>query len=293
MHHDDGHLGLLDRPAPGRGLQPAASATAGGCAAKLSSMAAQPVSIVVPTFREAANLPVLTGRIFGALRAAGLEGELIVVDDDSQDGTEQVVRDLCLRYPVRLIVRRGERGLSSAVVRGFEAARHEFLLCMDADLSHPPETIPALVGAVAAGAEFAIGSRYVVGGSTEENWGLLRKWNSRVATWLARPLTSARDPMAGFFCLRRATFERARQAGLNAIGYKIGLELLVKSRCTHVAEVPIAFSDRLHGASKLTARQQLLYLRQLLSLYANRFPLLAPIGFGVVLLFALGFALLH
>ncbi len=242
------------------------------------------VSVIVPTYKEADNLRLLAGRIFAALHHAGLRGELIIVDDDSRDGTEQIAAELAQSQPVRLIVRQGERGLASAVLRGFEAAEHDLFVVMDADLSHPPERIPALVEPIRTGrADFVIGSRYVEGGRTRD-WGWLRRLNSLAATLLARPLTRVRDPMAGFFCLHRETWRRADP--LNPLGYKIGLELLVKARCREVREVPIEFSDRLHGRSKLTLRQQFLYLRHLLRLYAYRYPRLVPFGPLVLLLLA-------
>jgi dolichol-phosphate mannosyltransferase len=240
---------------------------------------ASPVSIVVPTYREAENIPILTGRLFAALMGAGLSAELIIVDDDSNDGTPEVVEDLARKYPVRLITRKGERGLSSAVIRGFAEAGSDVLVCMDADLSHPPESVPSLVGQVAGGcADFCIGSRYVAGGRTQEDWGVLRRVNSWAATLLARPLTSTSDPMAGFFCLSRKTWRRACAAGLSPIGYKIGLEILIKARCKKVVEIPIDFSDRQHGKSKLTARQQAEYLVHLTRLYRFRWPIGAPLG---------------
>lgn len=235
------------------------------------------VSIVVPTFREAKNIPVLAERLFRTLGEAGISGELLIVDDDSRDGSQDAVRELAERYPIRIIVRTDERGLSSAVIRGFTEARHGILLCMDADLSHPPESVPDVIAPIAENrAEFCIGSRYVSGGATVEEWGFLRRLNSWGATLLARPLTSVSDPMAGYFCLRRATLDRARAAGLNPVGYKIGLEILVRAGCRDVAEVPIVFSDRLHGESKLTLGQQMQYLRHLWRLYRFRWPILAP-----------------
>lgn len=241
-------------------------------------MAKEPVSIVVPTYQEAENVPILAERVFAALRGADLPGEMIIVDDDSRDGTEDAVRRLAEQYPIRIITRTDERGLSSAVVRGFREAEHDILLCMDADLSHPPEAVPDVMAPIAGNtAEFCIGSRYAKGGKTKEDWGLWRRINSLGATLLARPLTSAKDPMAGFFCLRRETFSRAEQAGLNPIGYKIALEIMIKARCRRVAEVPIEFSDRLYGQSKLSLRQQVLYLQHLLRLYRFRWPLAVPV----------------
>jgi len=239
-------------------------------------MASEAVSIIVPTYREAQNIPVLAKRLFSAMKRADFTAELIIVDDDSQDGTEAAVAKLAETCPIRLITRTEERGLSSAVVRGFAEAGHDILLCMDADLSHPPESVPDVIKPILENrAEFCIGSRYTHGGTATEDWGLLRRINSWGATLLAKPLTPARDPMAGFFCLRRSTLERAKTAGLNPIGYKIALEIMVKARCHPIEEVPITFSDRLHGQSKLTLRQQLLYLRHLIGLYRFRYPVIS------------------
>ncbi|MFA4945640.1 MAG: polyprenol monophosphomannose synthase [Lentisphaeria bacterium] len=224
-------------------------------------------SIVVPTYREAANLPELVERIAAAMAGAGLPYELIIVDDASGDGTAAVVRRAAAAgHPVRLLERTTERGLSSAVAAGFRAARGDVLVCLDADLSHPPERIPDLLREVRErGAEFAIGSRYVPGGSTAEAWGPFRRLNSRAATLLARPFTRARDPMAGFFALPRRVFAAA-SPWLDPVGYKIGLELLVKGNCRRVVEVPIHFAERQRGQSKLSLREQLNYLRHLYKL---------------------------
>ncbi|MEW6249741.1 MAG: polyprenol monophosphomannose synthase [Planctomycetota bacterium] len=223
------------------------------------------VSVVVPTYREAENLALLVPRIAAALAGHVGSYEIIIVDDDSRDGTAELVPQLAERFPVRLITRVGERGLSTAVLRGFGEARGEVLVCMDADLSHSPEALPALLEALREpGVEFVIGSRYVEGGGIDEEWGVFRRLNSRVATLLARPFTSARDPLAGFFAVPRAVLARA--APLAPIGYKIGLEILVKARCRVVREVPIHFGDRRFGRSKLSVREQLRYLRHLLHL---------------------------
>lgn len=237
--------------------------------AAVSSIPGCDVSVIVPTYCEADNLPVLVPRIAAALDGAGLRGEIVVVDDNSPDATAAVCKELAVRYPLRLLVRQGERGLAGAVLHGMQASRGAVLVVMDADLSHPPETIPLLVDAIQSGrADFAIGSRYVAGGRTEESWGFLRRINSRVATMLARPLTSARDPMAGFFALARSTF--AACGPFDPVGFKIGLELMVKCSCWRIEEVPITFANRHKGASKLTWREQLNYLRHLARLYAFR-----------------------
>jgi dolichol-phosphate mannosyltransferase len=232
------------------------------------------VSIVVPTYREAENLPALVERIGSTLAETDLRAEIIIVDDNSRDGTEEVCRQLEQSFPacpVHLIVRTEERGLSSAVITGMRRARGDILVVMDADLSHPPEAIPALVAALDDPAtDMVIGSRYVAGGGTADDWGLFRWLNSKAATLLARPFTSAKDPMAGFFALRRQSFNEA-ESRLDPIGYKIGLELLVKCGFRNVVEVPIMFANRFKGESKLSLKEQLNYLRHLKRLFDHRY----------------------
>ena len=226
------------------------------------------ISIVVPTFREAESLPSLIERIALLRERTSLELELLIVDDDSRDGTEALMA--ARQEPwLQLFVRREDRGLSQAVLFGLERARGETLVVMDADLSHPPEVIPDMLAALRAGADFVLGSRYVNGGTTAEGWGLFRFLNSKVATYLARPLTNVSDPMSGFFALPRAVFARAENP--SPLGYKIGLELLVRCRCRNVREVPIHFANREHGEIKLTLQHQMLYLRHLARLYSFRF----------------------
>jgi dolichol-phosphate mannosyltransferase len=245
-------------------------------------MNALQVSVVVPTYHEVENLRELTTRVFRSLYAAGWLAELIIVDDNSRDGTVELCEELSQSYPLRLITRTDERGLATAVIRGIEEAVGKFLVVMDADLSHPPETVPDLLQAIATGgADFAIGSRYVNGGSIDESWTWFRLLNSRLATLLAAGLTNARDPMAGFFALRRTT--AGDTADLNPCGYKIGLEILVRRNCQSVAEVPIHFNDRQHGESKLNLREQWLYIQHLLRLYAFRYSELVRFSaFGLV-----------
>lgn len=248
------------------------------------------VSIIVPTFKEAQNLSLLVPRISYATKAAGISSEIIIVDDNSCDGTAAVCDVLSREYPVRLHVREKERGLSSAVLAGMDLARGELLLVLDADLSHPPEKIPELVQAFDDPAvDFAIGSRYVSGGSTASDWGLRRWFNSRIATLLAWPLSSVKDPMAGFFALRRQSYSAAIDR-LDPIGYKIGLELLVKCGCRRIVEVPINFEDRLFGESKLSVRERVNYLRHLRRLYNFRFGVWAFLA-QFILIGATGLAL--
>ncbi len=240
---------------------------AGAAPVRVEASVLPAVSIVVPTFREALNIEPLARRVERAVLPVVPALELTFVDDDSGDGTEERVAALGLPW-VRVLVRRGERGLSSAVIHGCRAATHDVLVVMDADLSHPPEAIPSMVRALDDGADFALGSRYVAGGSTDASWSVFRRLNSRVATLLALALTPVRDPMSGFFALRRGTFERAER--LDPVGFKIGLELMVKCRCREVREIPIHFADRVRGESKLSVRQQAAYLRHLGRLWAFR-----------------------
>lgn len=236
--------------------------------APLSSLPS--TSIVVPTFREVEALPELIDRVARVRAENGSIQELLIVDDDSGDGTEALIASRPEPW-LKLIVRKQDRGLSQAVLAGLRAARGDILVVMDADLSHPPEVIEQMQRELVAGADFVVGSRYVPGASTADNWGLFRFLNSRVATLLARPLTTISDPMSGFFALPRAIFERAQEP--NPLGYKIGLELLVRCGCSSVREIPIHFANRTRGESKLTAKQQLLYVRHLARLYRYKLGL--------------------
>lgn len=253
-------------PGPSREREPAHLATI---------RVATPISVIVPTFNEAENIPVLLARLDELRRRYDLELEVLVMDDDSKDGTADAVAafgaDWC-----RAVVRTTDRGLSAAVLDGLRLARHPVLVVMDADLSHPPEAIPAMILALEAGHDFVIGSRYVAGGSTDDDWGVFRWLNSRVATWLSRPLTSAQDPMAGFFALRRADFQRGRR--FDPIGYKIGLELIVKCQMGNVGEVPIHFTDRQLGESKLDLREQLRFVQHLGRLFAFKLGTWSELG---------------
>lgn len=240
------------------------------------------VSIVVPTFREEANIAELTTRLFAAMDNANFTTELIIVDDNSCDGTIQLCQTMASQYNVQLITRTEERGLATAVICGLRAAQGQYVIVMDADLSHPPESVPDLLVPLQSGtSNFVIGSRYVDGGSVDETWGLFRQLNSRVAGWLAAGLTSAKDPMAGFFALRRT--QLGDMSNLNPCGYKIGLEVMIRRGCDQIAEVPIHFEDRKHGESKLNLREQWLYIQHLFRLYAFRYPELFRIAtFGTV-----------
>ncbi|MEZ6123577.1 MAG: glycosyltransferase family 2 protein [Planctomycetaceae bacterium] len=241
------------------------------------------ITVVVPTYREVENLRELVCGVVQAVTASQQTCEIVIVDDNSSDGTIELCDQLAEEYPVRLVTRIHERGLSTAVIRGFSEARGQYVVVMDADLSHPPAAVPDLVRCLQSeDVDFVVGSRYVPGGSVDQAWTLWRHMNSRVATLMAAGLTSVQDPMAGFFAFRRSLLGDLTE--LNPCGYKIGLELMVRRNCRRVVEIPIRFADRRHGESKLSFREQRLYVQHLLRLYAfrysgtARFALFAAVG---------------
>jgi len=242
------------------------------------------ISLIIPTLNEAANLTPLAERIDAAMR--GRRYEVLIIDDNSRDNTSAVCQQLSRRFPLRLIVRlQPKDGLSGAVLHGMAQARGAIVVVMDADLQHPPEKLSEIVFPLERGeADFVIGSRYVKGGSIESGWSPYRALNSWVATVLARPFAGkVRDPMSGFLALKRADYQNAKR--LTPLGYKIGLELLCKTRAKRVLEVPIHFGKRAAGESKLNLKEQFRYLEHLSRLYDFSYPRLSPmLKFGVVTL---------
>lgn len=238
------------------------------------------ISVVIPTYQEVKNIPLISEEIDKAL--AGVRYEIIFVDDDSQDGSFDIATKLAHELPVKIIVRTEERGLSTAVIRGIEEATGEYVIVMDADLSHPATAIPAMVEKLKSGdGDFVVGSRYVDGGSFDEDWGFFRLLNSKVATWLALPLCHVKDPMSGFFGFKKENYPDSYK--LAPTGYKIGLEIMVKGDFKKPTEVPIHFKDREHGESKLDFKEQVRYLKHLRRLYKHKFPTASEfIQFGLV-----------
>lgn len=220
----------------------------------------------MPTFREAENVHDLIQRVKAVRDDTDLNLSLLFVDDHSDDGTADRIRESDLPW-VSVIVRTELPDLSRSVIEGLQLAPDNAiaLVVMDADLSHPPEAIPQMLKQLEEGAEIVIASRYIPGGSTDAEWGLGRLIQSRVAGLLSRPLVKLSDPMSGFFALRPDVFRRG-ESQLNPVGYKIGLELIVKCQCQSIAEVPIHFSERIKGKSKLTMKVQLQYLQHILRL---------------------------
>jgi dolichol-phosphate mannosyltransferase len=227
-------------------------------------------SIVVPTYNEAGGIERLIVTVSEVFRSNALDGEIVVVDDNSPDGTGAIVDALAATYPVRCLHRAGKLGLSSAVIEGWQFARPESVAvgAMDADFSHDAKAIPAMVAALASGTYgLAIGSRYVKGGGIE-NWPMKRKITSLVAIALAKPLTPVRDITSGFFLVLRSALQGVT---LDPIGFKIGLEVIAKAHYGRVLEVPYVFTDRIAGTSKLNQKEILNYLRQLGRIYRGRF----------------------
>jgi dolichol-phosphate mannosyltransferase len=208
----------------------------------------------VPTRNERDNIPLLLAGIRTALK--GIAHEVIVVDDDSVDGTGSAVRDEASRYSnVRLLERRGTRGLSSAVMEGVALSRGHIVVMMDADLSHDPQLVPRLIEKVESGNDLVVGSRYVRGGGLE-GWPLHRRIGSAVLTRFVRVLLRLRvhDPLSGFVAFRREVLER-QPTRYSARGFKLLLEVLATQPSLRVSEVPITFIDRARGTSKLDLRE--------------------------------------
>ena len=248
------------------------------------------VAIVVPTFNETDNILVLVGRLHDILDNYW-RWEMIVVDDNSRDGTAAVVEAAALAgQPVRCIRRIGRRGLSTAVIEGCLATAAPLVIVMDADLQHDEAVIPAMLEHLANPAcDLVVATRYAEGGSTGE-WSGIRMTGSKLATWLARRVTSTEmsDPMSGFFGIRRSVFLQIVPR-LSGAGFKILLDIAASApRRLRVAEVPYTFRLRLAGESKLGASAVFDYLGMIVEKRSNgwvpaRFALFCATGaLGVI-----------
>lgn len=211
------------------------------------------LTVVVPTFKEVENVPLLVERLERALDR--INWEVVFVDDDSPDGTADVIRVLARRDKrVRLIHRVGRRGLSSACVEGVLSSSAPVFAVMDADLQHDDEKLQSMVDRlVADDLDIVVGSRYVDGGNTDGLANGTRRFVSRLGTVLAQRLLKAdlTDPMSGFFVMRRSAFDGAMRS-LSLQGFKILLDIFASSpRRLRYAEVPCRFNARQHGESKL------------------------------------------
>lgn len=223
------------------------------------------VSVILPTYNESENLP----EIIPLIAAQGASYEIVIVDDGSPDGTERVARELAAQYHVRVLQRGAKLGLASAVIDGVtKTASGEIVVVMDADLSHDETILPQLVAAIESGSDMAVGSRFASGGSTED--APLRRLFSWCAKQVARVVLGVRvqDPMSGYFALRRDAFLSVAPK-LKPRGYKILLELLVRLRPKHVAEIGFRFKGRQKGESKLTGKIAGEYFRMIWDLWRD------------------------
>ncbi|WP_243761115.1 glycosyltransferase family 2 protein [Streptomyces sp. YIM 98790] len=228
------------------------------------------VTLIIPTFNEAGNIPELLRRLSESI-PAGLDCSVLFVDDSKDDTPQVIAREAphC-PFPVSVLHREvPEGGLGGAVVAGMKAAGTDWIVVMDADLQHPPSLVPELVAAGEhSGAELVVASRYIRGGSRAGLAGGYRIAVSRASTWLAkgifpRRLRGLSDPMSGFFAIRRSIVTAET---LRPLGYKILMELAVRCRPGTVTEVPFVFQDRFAGESKSTAREGIRFLRHLVEL---------------------------
>lgn len=230
------------------------------------------ISIVVPTYNESQALGDLCRAVQQAMAQTDLTYELVVVDDNSPDGTADRARELAQDYPIQVLQRAGKLGLSSAVLDGWKISKGEFLAVTDADLSHDPTVIPSMVASMRqGGAEVAVGSRYIPGGGMG-NWPMYRQIVSRTAVIMGSIICPVRDVTSGFVALRRSVIEGVK---LNPIGFKIGLELLVRGRYQTFCEIPYHFQDRSLGKSKLSKKviwAYLVQLGQLVTYWAQKRP---------------------
>ena len=223
------------------------------------------ISLIIPTYNESKNVPILIERISEAL--SDVKKEVIIVDDNSPDTTWEIARALSAQYPwLRVIRRMNDRGLSSAVLAGFEISEGEILAVMDSDLQHDEKALLNFIKAFENGAEIVVGSRKVKGGGIED-WSKSRMFISWVATVLAKIALpkSISDPMSGFFALKRNVYVIHKNE-INPKGFKILLEFLARAKNNKIEEVGYTFKSRVHGESKLSSKVILQYIHALYDL---------------------------
>lgn len=238
-------------------------------------------SLIIPTYNEGANIQDMIRRLSDWLdRVLPGQYELIVVDDDSPDYTWKLAQEMVPDYPqLRVMRRQQERGLSTAVIRGWQAAQGEILGVIDGDLQHPPEVLLQLLEAIDQGADLAVASRHVAGGGVSE-WSPVRRFLSRGAQLLGllmlpKVLGRVSDPMSGYFLVRRVAIAGR---SLSPVGYKILLEVLGRSDIQQIAEVGYVFQERQEGESKVTWKQYVHYLHHLWRLRWHQPPRQASAG---------------
>jgi len=219
------------------------------------------LSITIPTYNEKENIQKLLEKIYKEFKEFKINGEVIIVDDGSPDGTGDIVEKLKNKYKtLQCIHRQGKLGLSSAVLKGFSISKSNILGVMDADLSHPTEKINEMYQTIKKdNFDLVIGSRYIKEGKIE-GWGLYRKVLSKGATLLARVFTNVKDPMTGYFFIKKECLEGVE---INPKGFKILLEVLIKAKYNRVKEIPIIFINRTEGKSKAGMGEIIYYLENL------------------------------
>ncbi|MBW1915781.1 MAG: glycosyltransferase family 2 protein [Deltaproteobacteria bacterium] len=226
------------------------------------------ISIILPTYNEVENIRVIVANLLRLLEKENIEGEIIVVDDDSPDGTAAIAMGFIEKYPVSVYVRKSDRGLSKAVIKGFELAKGDVCLVIDADLSHPVEKIPAMIRPILEDkCDMTVGSRYIEGGGWED-FSLVREIVSKMAGFLAKGITTLSDPTSGFMAIRKNIINEMK---LDPLGWKIVLEVAVKGK-PRIKEIPILFGERKKGRSKLGFKAQIDYIRHLWHLYCYSYP---------------------
>ena len=241
--------------------------------ALLALRSEESLALVLPTLDEAATIENIVRRIVPVLDTISADYEIVVVDDASRDSTPAIVRRLAAEFPqLRLVERKGERGLSGAILDGWAGASASIVGVIDADFQHPPELLPELWAAMETGADVAVASRYARG-ATIGRWRWLRRVTSSLAVLLCRPLQArnclVEDPMSGFFMIRRRIVRDLPT--LQRSGFKLLLEILVRARLHTVREVPFCFGLRQGGESKANASVLRDYVVLLLRLYWSRF----------------------
>lgn len=219
------------------------------------------ISVIIPTYNEAENIKIIVPQLSKVLKR--FPHEIIIVDDNSPDGTMKVAKKLSEFYPVKVVMREKKMGLSSAIIDGFKNADGNIYGVIDADLQHPPELIIRMVSKIIEGYDLVIASRYVEGGKIE-GWSLVRRFISKIAIRLAKPLTNVKDPLSGFFMLKKSVIDGVE---LQPKGFKLLLEILVKGNYKNVVEIPYTFKERKIGKSKLNLSEIIQYLKLLIHLY--------------------------
>ena len=229
------------------------------------------VTIIIPTLNEEENVDLLLERIFHMMDSAGLDFKVLFVDSASVDKTCDCVKKWQRKRPVELLQQDINVGLAPAVIAAANTIDTDYMLVMDADLSHPPETIPTLLSPLLGGeCDMVIGSRYVKGGSMPD-WPFSRKISSKLATLPALCFCSVKDPLAGFFALKTTLITGLSS---NVPGFKIGLAVLAQyHKKIRIKEIPIEFRERHYGQSKMNKRVVLDYIRQLGGLTRRRMGL--------------------